>query len=175
MEIKRKEATNCFLLRASCNDESYNPVTVAYIELSRKELMNWLELREKLADLKQNGVNEFRLSAGLYWIEELPDEFTEGNENYDEALSDEERIEVEEIPEDFLCSNEMRMDGSDAILSTWGVGFCGTIKHTSVEASTWSLGWDDIIQALKNCDPQSVRFIKDEEEASGCKEAGEQS
>lgn len=168
MEIKRKEATNCFLLRASCADESYNPVTIAYVELSRNELENWLVLKEKLADLKQNGVQEFKLSAGLYWIEDLPDEL----EEYEECLSDEERIEVETIPEDYLNSHEMRMDGSYAMLSTWGVSFVGTIKHTSVEVSTWSLCWEDLAEALKNCDPQSVRFIKEDEVAETSTEAG---
>jgi len=164
MEIKRQEATNCFLMKASCNDENYQPVELAYIELDKKTLMNWLELREKLADLKLLGVKELILSEGMTWFEDIPEEL----EEHLEALKDEERFEVESIPEDFLNSNEMRMDGSEAVVNEWGVSFKGFIKHTSVEATTWSMGWETIVQALKNCDPQSVRFIKEEDaEAAG--------
>jgi len=161
MEIKRQEASNCFLMKANCADEEYNPVSMAYIELEKKELTNWLELREKLKELKKLGVRELTLSAGLWWVEDIPSELEELNE----ALPDEEHIEVTTIPEDFMNKNEMRTDGEDAVLTEWGVGFKAILKHTSVEVSTWSLSWEFIEQALKNCDPQSVRFIKDEEDA----------
>ncbi len=169
MEIKKQDNSNCVLMKASCADENYDPVSMAYIELTKKELMNWLELREKLADLEQNGVRELTLGAGLWWVEDIPDELSELNEE----LPDAEHIEVTTIPEDFMNDNEMRVESSDAMLTTWGVGFKAILKHTNVEVSTWSFSWEFIIQALKNCDPQSVRFIKDEEEASTSTEAGD--
>jgi len=161
MEIKRQEASNCFLMKANCSDAEYNPVSMMYIELTKNELVNWLELRDKMKKLKKNGVRELTLSAGMYWIEDIPEELEELNE----ALPDEEHIEVTPIPEEFMNSNEMRTDGDDATVTEWGVGFKAIIKHTSVEVSTWSFTWEFLEQALKNCDPQSVRFIKEEEDA----------
>jgi len=160
MEIKRQKASNCVLMKANCADENYDPVSMAYIELSKKELENWLELRDKLKDLKKNGVRELTLSVGMYWVEDIPAELEELNE----ALPDEEYIEIEEANK-LMDDNEMRTDGDDAMLTEWGIGFKAILKHTAVEVSTWSLSWEFIEQALKNCDPQSVRFIKDEEDA----------
>jgi len=155
--IKEQDESNCVLMKASCADDSYQPVSMAYIELSKIELSNWLELRDKLKDLKKNGVRELTLGVGLWWIEDIPTELEELNEK----LSDDEYMEVITIPEDFMNSNEMRVDGSDAVITEWGIRFKAIIKHTTVEVSTYSIPWDFIEEALKNADLKSVRFIKE--------------
>jgi len=158
MEIVKKEASNCVLMKANCNDDHYDEVNMAYIELERTELTNWLELRDKLKELKKQGVRELTLDAGMWWIEGIPEELEELYEELEQA----EHIEIESCDE-FMDKNEMRTESSDAILHDWGVEFKGQLKHTSITASTWSFTWEFVEQALKNCDPQSVRFIKDEE------------
>jgi len=159
--IERQEASNCVLMKVNSNEETFDPVHMAYIELDRKVLENWLELKDKADELKPLGARELTLYARMWWIEEIPEEL----EELFEYLPDEEHIEVTKIPEDFLKENEMRVDGSEATLSEWGVGFKTIIKYTNAAIYTWSFSWDFIEQALKNCDPQSVRFIKDTEEA----------
>jgi len=161
MEIKKQEASNFVLMKANSSDEYFDEVNMAYIELERKELTNWLELREKLKELKKYGVQELTLCAGLYWVEGIPEEL----EAIYEELPDAEHIEVTQIPEKLMDDNEMRSDGSYSMVNEWGVGFKGNLKHTNIEVSTWSFSWEFIEQALKNCDPKSIRFIKDEEDA----------
>jgi len=157
MEIRKKEASNCVLMKANCNDAHYDEVNMAYIELNRKELTNWLELRDKLKELESLGVRELTLDAGMWWIDSIPDELEELYEELEQA----EHIEIEENNE-FMDKNEMRTESSDVILHGWGVEFKGQLKHTNMTVSTWSFTWEFVEQALKNCDPQSVRFIKDE-------------
>ena len=161
MIIERQKSSNNVLMKVTCNGESFDLMDIAYIELDRKILENWLILRDKAIELQQLGVRELTLGASVRWIEGIPQEL----EEMLESLTNEENIEVTKIPEDFLKENEIRIEGTEATVSEWGVGFKTIIKYTNVASYTWSLSWNFIEQALKNCNPQSVRFIKDSEEA----------
>ena len=157
MKIESLENTNCVLMRATCSDDMYNDITIAYLELDKKNITNWKVLKEKLQELKKLGVSELCVHQRVTWIDGIPDELTE----HEEMLSDEEHYEVNKATQ-FMKDNEMRVDSTEAIINDYGVGFKTIVKYTSMVVSTWSLSWDFIEQALKNCDPQSVRFIKEE-------------
>lgn len=160
MDIQKQEGTTCVLMKANCSDEYFDGCNMAYAEFTRNDLMNYLDLRNIAKQLRaSHGVQYLPVSDGIYWIEEIPEEL----EEIFETLTEEEHMMVTPIPEDFLESNICRTEGTEAQVNDYGVLFKGYIKHTSVEVHTWSLSWEMITQLLKNCDPQSVRFIKEED------------
>jgi len=164
MEIKKQEGTTCVLMKANCSDEHVDICNMAYIEFTKTDLLKYFDLRNIAEQLRashgSHGVEYLPVSEGIYWIEEIPEEL----EELFETLADEEHFTVTPIPEDFLESNDCRTEGTEAHINTYGVLFKAFIKHTSVEVSTWSLSWEMITQLLKNCDPQSVQFIKEDED-----------
>lgn len=160
MDIKKQEGTTCVLMKASCSDEYFDGCSMAYAEFTRKDLMKYLDLRNIVAQLgASHGVQFLPVVDATYWIAEIPEEL----EELFETLTDEEHFTVTPIPEDFLESHVCRTDGMEAQINDYGVLFKGYIKHTSIEVHTWSLSWEMITQLLKNCDSQSVRFIKEED------------
>lgn len=157
--IQRDDGSVNILMRANSNDENYQPCNMAYIELDKEQIIKWKELKDQLEILeKSHGVYSLTTGDSPLWVEELPDELTE---LYNE-LNDSEYFGVTEIPQDFLDNNECRAEGEEAVIDKYGVSFRTGIKHCSIVTETMSMSWDFLDTCLKNCDPQSIRFIKEE-------------
>jgi hypothetical protein len=159
MEIKENKGSVNLIMKASCNQEC-DMCDMAYVEYTKKELIHFLELRDIADDLsKSHGVSYLPVSAGVNWIEGIDEDI----EEIYERLSDEEHIFITELPQEYLDDNECRMEYTEALVTNYGIQYKAHIKHTDVEVTTWSVTWDMITQLLKNCDPQSVQFIREED------------
>ena len=160
MEFKECDRGTRILMKASSSDEYWDEVTGAYIDFSKNEIMKLLDLRNKQEELRaSHGVQYLPISFGMWWLNGIP----EPEELYDDLVSSSEYKIVAEADESWLDDNELRVEGSEAHISTYGVMFRAWVKHTSIEVSTFSIPWEVITQILKNFDPQSVHFIKDED------------
>jgi len=158
--ITRDDGSVNILIRANSNDENYQPCNMAYLELDKEMIIKWKELKDQVEILeKSHGVYSLTTGDSPFWIEELPDELTE---LYDE-LGDAEYFGVAEMPQKILDDDECRTEGEEAVIDKYGVSFKTGIKHAGIITETCSLSWDFLDTCLKNCDPQSVRFIKDED------------
>lgn len=159
MEIKRKDDSVYILMKASPDNNDYDFCNIAYIEFTKEDLTRYLKLKDKFEELNKTlGVQYLPVDEGLYWIEEIPEELID----IYEELEDTEHLGVTQIPESFLNTHECRIEYTEAHIGKYGVSYRGQLKNTNVGVSTWSLSWEFIKECLKNCDPQSIRFIKDE-------------
>jgi hypothetical protein len=150
--VIRDDGSVNILIRANSNDENYQPCNMAYLELDKEKIIKWKELKDQVELLeKSHGVYSLTTGDSPFWIEELPDELTE---LYD-ALGDAEYFGV--------SNDECRTEGEEAVITKYGVSFKTGIKHCSIVTETMTLSWEFLDTCLKNCDPQSVRFIRDED------------
>jgi len=158
MEIKRNDNKPFILIKASCDNEYAEGCDIAYLELDEKTILRWFELREEYKRLKEKyQIYSITISDAPIWFEGIPEEF---REIYEE-LCDEEYFGVTQIPQDFLSKNELRVANDEGQINDWGISFNGNVKYSSERISTYSLSWTFIEECLKNCYPNSYKFIKE--------------
>lgn len=158
-EIKRQEGSVKILVRATCNDENYNPCRMVYTEFEKAQLQKFFELKVAFDELKRNhGICHIAVSDYFNWIEETPDELEALNEELDKG----DYIPISGLDDDFLDKNECRTEYDEVHVYDVGILFKAWIKHTTVEVCSSTLSWDFLKECLNNCDPQSIRFIRDD-------------
>ncbi len=159
MDIQRDEQSINILMKVNGTDENFDPCNMAYLELTKEEILGWLELKKIFEGIPPHlGATSMQTYNEPNWIEEIPEEL----EELYEELMDSEHFGITQLPADFLSEHNCRTDGGGAALDKFGINFYSYFKHTDVRISTWSLSWDFLIECLVKCDPQSVQFIKED-------------
>ena len=83
-------------------------------------------------------------------------------EDYNANLVGAGCIQISQLEEDFLDKHNCRTEYDEVHVYEAGVLFKAWIKHTTVEVCSSTISWDFLKECLNNCDPQSIRFIRDD-------------
>jgi len=167
MKLKVQDDSPYFLIAVNESFET-NMYTLAYCEFAKSEILRWFELKDTIKELGKD-IEHIATRDSPIWIEGIPDELEELNEITNEIC----QVFISKLPVGYAEKNECRNENAETHISDYGVSFRTRLSYQSISLTTFSVPWDFLEQALKNYEPHSVKFIKDEESSShkGCERA----